>query len=432
MSAGGATRGPCLRLRACRQAALALVVLSLGAPPAALQGDEVPRPPASVPGDELTIALMTMGVGAEVYERFGHNAIVVEDRLRGASTAYNYGMFSFQQENFLLRFIQGRMRYWMQAGPTDLELPKYRARHRSVWLQELNLTPAERLALRDFLEWNARPENRFYQYDYYLDNCSTRVRDALDRVLGGAFRAAMQQPASGSYRFHTQRLNTHNLPLYTGLLLALGQGADRPVTRWEEMFLPLKLREYLREVRVRDSTGAMVPLVRAEYTLYQSDAYPVPDVPPSWDLQYLVVGFLLGGLLLWGNSPAERRGWPRRVARGMATGWALLTGLAGATLAGLWAFTDHAIAARNENVLQASLVALVLGGVLLFRRADRPGLDRVARFLAIVVGGLSVLGFLLQVLPAFSQVNGPILALCVPANAGMAIGIVRATGVRQA
>lgn len=427
MRSGGAGIRPWAR----RLAVLALVLVFVWALPVAVRGAQVPRTPAAVPGDELTIAIMTMGVGAEVYERFGHNAIVVEDRLRGTSTAYNYGMFSFQQEHFLLRFIQGRMRYWMQAGPTELELPKYRARRRSVWLQELNLTPEERLALRDFLEWNARPENRFYQYDYYLDNCSTRVRDALDHVLGGAFRSAMQQPARGSYRFHTQRLNTHNLPLYTGLMLALGQGADRPVTRWDEMFLPLKLREYLREVRVTDSTGASAPLVGAEYTLYESDAFPVPEAPPRWELQYLVVGLVLGGLFLWGNTPTERPAWARRAARGMATGWALLTGLAGAILTGLWAFTDHAIAARNENLLQASLLCLVLGGVLLFRRADRPRLDRAARSLAMVVGGLSVLGFVLQVLPAFSQVNGQILVLFVPANAGLAIGIIRATSPRQ-
>jgi hypothetical protein len=366
---------------------------------------------------------MTMGVGAEVWERFGHNAIVVEDRSRGSSLAYNYGMFSFRQENFLLRFLQGRMRYWMAGYPTEDEIPRYVQLRRSVWKQELNLTPAQRVALRNYLEQNALPENRFYRYDYYLDNCSTRIRDAIDHVLGGAFHAQMAAPASGTYRFHTQRLNTHNLPLYTGLLIVLGQRADAPVTRWEEMFLPLKLREYLREVRVPDSTGALVPLVRTERTLFESDAYPVPDVPPRWGWRYLLGGLVLGGIFAWGGAREERS----RLARwGLAVGgtvWALITGIAGAILTGLWAFTDHLVASRNENVLQASLFALALAVALPLALQGRPMARKLARYLGVAVGGLSLLGLLLKALPAFHQVNGQVLALFVPANVGLMLGV---------
>ncbi len=381
---------------------------------------EPPGRRAALPGEELRISIMTMGVGAEVYERFGHNAFVVEDRRLGTSTSYNYGMFSFRQENFLLRFIQGRMLYWMQASPAEDELPRYRARRRSVWLQELNLTPAQRVALRDFLEWNALPENRFYRYDYYLDNCSTRVRDALDQVLGGGLRAAMQGPASGTYRFHTQRLNANNVPLYTGLLLVLGHGVDRPGTRWDEMFLPLKLREYLRDVTVPDSTGTPVPLVKSERTLYESEAFPVPASPPSWGPWFMLTGLVLGVVFFWGYGEAPGGRGARRVARGLAIGWLLLTGLAGAVLAGLWGFTDHVMAGWNENLLQAPLISLALAGILLARP---PG--RSARVLVLVVGGLSVAGLLLHLLPVFHQVNGQILALCVPASLGLSAGILR-------
>jgi len=403
-------------------AVAALAVLA--APAWAAQGGtDAARRPATVPGEELRVSIMTMGVGAEVFERFGHNAIVVEDLRRGTSTAYNYGMFSFRQENFLLRFIQGRMLYWMQASPADQELPRYQARGRSVWLQELNLTPAQRAALRDYLEWNALPDNRYYRYDYYLDNCSTRVRDALDRVLGGQFRRAMQGPASGTYRFHTQRLNAHNIPLYTGLLLALGRGVDRPVTRWDEMFLPLKLREYLREVQVTDSTGAQVPLVKSELTLYESDAFPVPAAPPGWVPAYLIAGVLLGGIIYWGHAGAGRERL-RRVARGVAVAWALVTGLAGGILAMLWGLTDHRMSAWNENVLQASLLGLMLGAALLVRRRGRRA-DRLARALAVLVGGLSVAGLLLHLLASFHQTNGAILALAVPVHVALAAGLLR-------
>ncbi len=404
---------------------LLLLALALGAPPG-LTAQAAGRPTVETsgpPGSELTISIMTMGVGAEVWERFGHNAIVVEDRRQGTSVAYNYGMFSFRQENFLLRFIQGRMWYWMAGYPTEDDVPRYIAARRSVWQQELNLTPAERLAMRNALERNALDENKFYRYDYYLDNCSTRVRDAIDRVLGGAFRAQMQGPASGSYRFHTQRLNTNNIPLYMGLLLALGHGADRPITRWDEMFLPLKLREYLDTVRVPDSTGALVPLVRQERTIYLSDSYPVPDSPPAWGVPFLVAGAIIGGLLYGAGRSAGSSTAARRILQWGGTLWALVTGVAGAILAGLWAFTDHVIAARNENLLQCSLFALALALVLPLVAPPRQGLCRAARLLAIVVGSLSFLGLALKLLPSFNQVNGQVLALFVPVNLGLMFGV---------
>jgi hypothetical protein len=372
-----------------------------------------------------------MGPGADVWERFGHNAIVVEDQADGRRTAYNYGMFSFRQENFILRFVQGRMHYWMAGFPADEDLARYVAAGRWVREQELNLTPTQRAAVRDYLEWNALPENRFYRYDYFLDNCSTRVRDAIDQVLGGALHAQNVDPASGTFRFHTQRLVDNSLPLYTGLLLALGAGVDRPQTRWDEMFLPFKLHQYLSTATIRDAAGAAIPLVLHEQTLFESDRYPVPEAPPDWWPGYLAAGLLLGGLLWWGGAAGRAGSAARRTLLLLGTFWALLTGVAGAILGGLWALTDHVAAANNENVLQCSLLALALAFVLPSAIRDRSGPLRAARMLAMLVGGLSLLGVVLKVLPMFHQVNGQVLALMVPANLGLALGVLawtRGTG----
>src|SRR4029453_11507821 len=113
----------------------------------------------------------------------------------------------------------------------------------SVCVKRLNLPPPARLQLREFLRWNEQPENRFYHYDYYRDNCSTRVRDALDRALGGRIHEyATTRPTDKTYRFHTRRLTANDPLVYTGLLIGLGQPVDRPISAWEEMFLPLALR----------------------------------------------------------------------------------------------------------------------------------------------------------------------------------------------
>ncbi len=366
------------------------------------------------------MSLVTMGVGVRVWERFGHNAIVVEDRQRGIRTAYNYGLFDFRQEDFLLRFIQGRMWYWMQGLEADAMLRSYVRDNRSVWIQELDLPPDARLALRDFLIWNERPENRYYRYDYYRDNCSTRVRDALDRALGGRLRARTDTvPTGTTYRFHTARLTADDVPLYTGLAVALGESVDHPITAWEEMFLPLSVREWARRVTIVDSAGRERPLVRAERTLFTSSVPEPRERQPVRIPGYLAAGVLLGGLLLGlaGRAP-KAFGW-------VGTIWAFAAGAAGLVLTFLWAFTDHTAAYRNENLLQTSLFLVPLMIVLPAAAAGRPWARRPACVLGALVAISSLAGVLLQALPGFDQQNGEVLGLAVPANVGLAWGISR-------
>ncbi len=404
--------------RCARWALLTAVLLVPAARPAA--GQAGPAPWAGE-APEAGVYLLTMGVGAAVWERFGHNMIWIRDPETGTDLAYDWGVFSFQQENFLLRFVQGRMRYWMRGSPADSEIRRYVRAGRSVWVQELALTPAQRDSLRDFLAWNALEENKYYRYDYYWDNCSTRVRDALDRVLGGAIRRALDSvPAGGTFRFHTRRLTTNDVGIYTGLLVGLGPMVDRPVTAWDEAFLPLAFREDVRRVRVAAPDGSSIPLVIREATLFASDAYPVPDTPPRWTRWYLVVGLLVGvGLATaGGGARLGRMAWSAA-----AVGWSLVTGLAGAVLAAIWAFTDHAVAYWNVNLLQLTLFALALALILPAFLRGAAWAARPARTLAALVAGASLLG--MAVAPVLQQVNGELLAFLVPANVGLAMGVWR-------
>jgi hypothetical protein len=372
-------------------------------------------------GSELTVYLMTMGPGRQVWERFGHNAIWIHDPVHGTDQAYNYGLFDFHQQNFLLRFIRGQMWYWMQGFRARQYLGLYIRDNRSVWLQELNLPPKSRLELQQFLEWNERPENRFYHYDYYRDNCSTRVRDALDRVLGGAIKAQTAAvPAGATYRFHTQRLTTNDPPIYTGLLIALGHYVDRPISAWEEMFLPVKMREHLRHVSIPGADGRSVPLVKSEQTLFESTAPPPPDTPPNWMAAYLALGLLIGAAMLLLGRSVERARLTRYGFLTAMTVWSVIVGLAGLVLAGLWGLTDHLAASRNENLLQVSPLALLLLAVFPAVLSKGRRARQLARAAALVVAGLSVLGLLLKVVPGFHQVNGQIIALTLPAHLGVA------------
>ena len=365
---------------------------------------------------------MTMGPGKQVWERFGHNAIWIHDPIRGTDQTYNYGLFDFHQENFLLRFIQGRMWYWMQGFPAQAYVAQYRRANRSVWVQELEIAPPARRQLQEFLEWNERPENRFYHYDYYRDNCSTRVRDALDRAVGGRIRESTQNSLSGrTYRFHTLRLTENDPPIYTGLLLALGHPVDRPISVWEEMFLPLALREHVRRLTVAGANGAQVPLVRSERTLFEATEPTPPSSPPHWLPYYLIGGLIVGGGAYQLAIRADHSRSARRAFASLSWVWLLLTGAAGLVLAGLWGLTDHAAAYYNENILQMNVLALPLMLLLPgFLRGKRTG---AAVRIGFIVAGMSLLGLLLKLIPSFYQTNGQIIALALPAHAGVAAGI---------
>jgi hypothetical protein len=368
---------------------------------------------------------MTFGPGREVWERFGHNAIWIHDPAQGSDEAYNYGLFDFHQENFVLRFVRGQMWYWMAGFPAQQYVRQYERDNRSVWVQELELTDDAKTELQRFLQWNAEPEHRFYHYDYYRDNCSTRVRDALDRVLGGTLRAqTVAVPTGATYRFHTQRLTSNDALISTGLLLALGEGVDRPISAWDEMFLPLEMREHVRRVTVVAPDGTHRPLVRSERTLFESTEAPPPEAPPAWLHWYLALGLAIGAITVALARRVESTATARFAFLVVAAGWVIVTGGAGLVLAGLWGLTDHAMAYRNENLFQMNpLTLLLIPGVFAVVRRTRLG--RRAAPVAAAVVGLSILGLLLKLVPGFDQSNGPIIALALPANLGVAIALRR-------
>ena len=408
----------------------AALPLALLLAPAALpaQGAEplAPTPdPAAPAAMAPRIVLLTIGPGDMVWERFGHNAIWVQDPANGINAAFNYGMFDFAQEDFVSNFIRGKMLYWMDPIDGPATVDHYRRQNRTIWAQELNLTPEQAIALRDFLMTNARPENKFYRYDYYRDNCSTRVRDAVDRVLGGALKAATDTAASGTtYRWHTARLtgeSVADVPVFTGLMGGLGPASDRPISRWEEMFLPMKMRDRVRELRIPDAAGNLVPLVASEGVLYDAVGRPAEQTaPPRWTIGYLLAGLAIAGALVLLGVKARRSAAARFGFSAAAALWFLFAGTGGLILAGLWSFTDHSIAYANENLLQLSPLALPL--VLLV-----PALAYGARWaakwaarLSLAVAALSVVGFLMQIIPGLDQGNGVIVALALPVNLALA------------
>ncbi len=405
---GVADRGSRIFTRLVRALALAAAIAS---EPAASHAQE--------PGSELTVYLLTMGVGDLLYERFGHNAIWIHNPQRGTELAYNWGVFSFDQPGFMQNFLKGRMLYQMQPQPMDRVMFEYQYFKRTMWAQELNLTPAQKAALQEFVDWNAKEENKFYRYDYYRDNCSTRVRDALDRVLGGTLRRTLEARATNTtYRSETRRLMFTDIPILTGMNLGMGPAVDQPLSAWEQSFIPMRLRDWVREMKVAGANGEQLPLVKSEQTLYQSPRAEPPEVAPNLTLWYLLAGLLIAGVLVLFGSLPQR--WSR-ITFGVVVGvWSLIIGLLGTLITGLWAFTDHWVTYRNENVLQASMLWLVLLVGLIGWAFGKGWGFTLARRMSLVVAALAGLGLIIQVLPGFDQVNADIIALLLPANVAVA------------
>ncbi|MFL5577903.1 MAG: DUF4105 domain-containing protein, partial [Gemmatimonadaceae bacterium] len=428
-------RGGALRLLAAAALALgapapgasgAAAAQAAGGPPVVPAG-VAPTPPPSVEsasvadGERITVYLITFGQGDLVWERFGHNALWIRDRSRHSDVAYNWGMFDFNQPNFLGRFLTGDTKYWMEGEDPAAMIRNYAALNRTVSVQELALTPGQRAALRDFVDWNERPENSYYRYDYFRDNCSTRVRDALDRVLGGQLRAATGGVVTnGTFRSHTRRLVAGDFPVYTGIQIALGRPADRPISAWEEMFLPVKMRDRLRTVRVGDGAGGTVPLVKSESQLYAAERPAELESPPRSLPLYLALG---GGAALLIAALAAAAGRGSRPARaGVAVVgalWSLVAGVLGSAALLAWTATRHVFMYRNETLLQLEPLSLALVALLPLALWSGRG-ARAARLLAGVVAAAAVAGLLVKLLPVTPQRNGDVIALALPIHLALA------------
>lgn len=413
------------------RAALLAAVLAISASP--FGGPLAAQPRGGDPdgsNDSISVYLLTMGQGGPYWTRFGHNALRIVDRERGTDISYNWGLFDFDEPGFLSRFVRGDTRYWMAGFDTWAMLDVYRSENRPIDMQELAIPPDAARALRDFVEWNALPENRTYRYDYYRDNCSTRVRDAIDRALGGRLRAQTDTIlTTRTYRWHTRRLLAGHIPTYVGTMLALGEPTDRPITAWDEMFIPMTMRDWIRTLRVGDGRGGAVPLVVSEARLFQGTRPPELEVPPDRVGAAGLIGFIGAVLIIGLTWLAERRSpsTARIAATVLATAWSAFAGIAGIAALGLWTATEHVFTYGNENVLQATPLSLALALLLPFttRATARVRTVRAAVILAVAVAALSAVGFVAQLLPAMSQANGEVIALALPLHAAVAYAVWR-------
>ena len=375
------------------------------------------------------------------------------------------------------KFFQGRFMYWLDLSPLDANIPAYVHEGRAIDAQELDLTPAQKLELEARLEENARPENLKYKYDYYRDNCATRVRDMIDAVIGGRLKAASQRPGRLTYRGHTLRL-TESFPAEEVTLnLVMGDYIDQPITVWDEGFIPMELQKTLREVTVLSDDGTPRPLVKSERRITPEPLFADPPAsPPVWWPYSLGLGVVLGGVMaglgyLASRKRAERGLDLRAVARvgfgGLLSLFGFVIGFLGIFFLAAWAMTDHKVGYHNENTMLCAPWAVAFTGsglrimlgdrrrpwlawgyraaalalAIYAARATTTSLG-VAAFLLLAAAsvglstniriedklvraalGLALFATIVKILPWFDQKNGFFILFFLPFWAGTAFGI---------
>ena len=394
-----------------RLSGLLLVLLALLASPA-LHAAEI--------GAELRISLLTMGPGKHPFTKFGHTAIWVHDSITQRDEVYNYGTFAFDSPTLVLDSVAGKLPYWLSVQSMHGTLRLYGEQGRSLLASELELTPSERVRLLDALRQNARPEHRYYRYDYYRDNCSTRVRDIVDLVLGGRIKGQPAEPASMSYRAHTQRLVADDRLLYAGLDLAVGRQTDTQVTFWDEAWLPERLHALFARATVNHG-GQTLPLIRSEQQLLPS-RFPTPlSTPPHWGSSYAAFGLTFGlGFAVLGWFVGSGRRVLRVVLGALYFLLGTTLGLLGSALCYLTFFSAHSAAASNYNVLLLPpwLLALAVAGIGVMRGKARA--FRIARWAALGALLSSALALCLHAL-SNPQANLQELAAALPLWLGVVL-----------
>jgi len=293
---------------------------------------------------DATISILTCNPGEEVYSMYGHTAIRVIDPASGFDAVYNYGVFSFDSPNFLYRFAKGQTDYIMMGERFRSWLMEYEKDRRSVYEQVLNLSPEGKNKLIRALVENAKVENRMYRYNFFMDNCATRVRDMIERNAGAPVQFPDNHP-NESYRHLIKQYHHSFRWIDLGIDLLVGKKAEAPVTAYGQMFLPDYLKDHFAQAEITID-GKAEPLVVETRTLLE-----YPNSMQKSDLPWPAIVFGVLFLIVAGISV---RAYLRKQKTDWLDYWLLgLTGLAGLIIGWFTLYSEHPAMSPNYNLLWA-------------------------------------------------------------------------------
>lgn len=300
-------------------------------------------------GPNTKVSLITIGPGNDLYSKFGHSAIRLSDPSKGLDLAYNYGTFDFDTPNFYGKFVRGKLDYVLSVDKTFPLLRYYKRTGRELIEQDLNLEEDEVQALASFLIENYKPENRTYKYDFFYDNCATRLRDIIEDKCEDRLSYDQLEPSSRVYRdLLIEKLENDPLVLL-GINLILGPNTDKVADFRGEMFLPSYLMDNM-EAYAKDSDGTSIcgpkRLIYPQRIDFSSPKFY--NQPAFYAL--MLLGF---SLFMFFSGKLDQ---VQNMLGGLLF---VLSGLSGLLFLFMWLFTDHQTTYMNLNLLWANPLSLV-------------------------------------------------------------------------
>jgi len=296
--------------------------------------------------EHTKVSLLTSSPGKDLYAQFGHSAIRIKDTLSGQDLVFNYGLFDFNTPDFYVKFVRGKLPYQLGIQRFDAFLNVYIEENRQLRSLEINLSEQERLALINFLSVNYLPENREYSYDFFFDNCATRIRD----ILENKFQANYPDTSlvkKATFRHFLSEYVGQNSWINVGFYLILGIPSDSIATFRDEMFLPDYLEKHLENAALGEKTLAKNKVqVLFQNQPQKNDAQLFSPILIAWLLFFkgLLITLFLSSR--WINIFDKV--------------YFSLLFLAGVLFIFMWLGTDHFVTHQNMNLLWASPLYLFI------------------------------------------------------------------------
>lgn len=333
-------------------------------------------------------SLITAWPGSEIYELCGHEAI----RIRGErfDSVWNFGIFNFNEPNFVYRFVKGETDYMVDSYPFAWFAPEYVRQGRRIEEQVLNLTPEEVDRLQALLQKATTPPYNRYRYNYIKNNCSTKIADLLDSVAGGR----VEYTDTVVYPTYREAMRGYhvNYPWYQlGIDVALGSGLEEELTPRQELFIPVELHRHAAKAKLPDGR----PLVKQTNVLYAGREGAVSG-PTPFLLTPLWVSIVIAAI----SIVVMVVGWRRNC---IPVWWYVfyftLAGLAGCLVAFLVCISSHAATSPNLLIFWLNPLQLLIPVTIAWRRM-RPVT------VALMWLNVAAVGMLLVLTPIFNRGQG--------------------------
>lgn len=311
---------------------------------------------------QAEISVLTVGPGNSLNDAFGHSGFRIKDINQGIDVVFGYGEYDFDTPNFYLKFAQGKLNYLINKTDFNRFYQIYKYYDRGIKEQFLNLSQSEKQKLYNYLIDNYKPENRSYLYEFFFDNCATKIKDVCNITLNNTIKFNKPKDfKDATFRTLIQSNLNRNSWGSLGIDLALGSVIDRRATPEEHMFLPENIYRFFEHATIANSNKPLVKSNRVLYTKNNTSQTSNFILSPLFVLS--IIALLIIFITYRDNKKSQRTKW-------LDATLFIVTGLVGILILLLWFATDHTGTHHNYNLLWAFALNIVFTHQLLKKKAS--------------------------------------------------------------